>query len=58
MSREHTLDCLSERWIEYLGGFVVDGYVNDYLSVSSELSDWYMNFPKGSYSPLSAEPKF
>lgn len=59
MSRDHKPDCLSERLrIESLGGFVDDGYVNGYLSVARALGDWDMKLPKGSSSPLSAEPEF
>jgi len=59
MSRDHKPDCPSERSrIESLGGFVDDGYVNGELSVARALGDWDMKLPKGSSSPLSAEPEF
>lgn len=59
MSSDHKPNCLSERLrIESLGGFVYDGYLNGCLSVARALGDWDMKLPKGSSTPLSAEPEF
>lgn len=58
MSRDHKPDYASERTrIEKLGGVIYDGYLNGQLSVSRALGDWHMKGPKGSASPLSAEPE-
>lgn len=46
------------RRVEELGGYVDDGYLNGVLSVSRALGDWDMKLPKGSPSPLIAEPEF
>ncbi|GAB2282142.1 hypothetical protein Dimus_036504 [Dionaea muscipula] len=59
MSQDHKPTCPSERRrVEELGGFVDDGYLNGVLSLSRALGDWDMKFPKGSASPLTAEPEF
>ncbi|KAK8614957.1 hypothetical protein V6N13_068743 [Hibiscus sabdariffa] len=59
MSEDHRPIYPSERRrVEELGGFIDDGYLNGVLSVSRALGDWDMKFPKGSPSPLIAEPEF
>nr|ACJ84149.1 unknown [Medicago truncatula]AFK46224.1 unknown [Medicago truncatula] len=44
------------RRVEELGGFIDDGYLNGYLSVTRALGDWDLKFPLGAASPLIAEP--
>ncbi|TYJ45546.1 hypothetical protein E1A91_A02G064400v1 [Gossypium mustelinum] len=57
MSHDHRPSYLPERKrVEELGGFIDDGYLNGYLSVTRALGDWDMKFPLGSASPLIAEP--
>ncbi|KAH7578192.1 hypothetical protein ACOSP7_000604 [Xanthoceras sorbifolium] len=46
------------RRVEELGGYVDDVYLNGVLSVSRALGDWDMKLPRGSPSPLIAEPEF
>ncbi|XP_031279653.1 probable protein phosphatase 2C 49 [Pistacia vera] len=59
MSQDHRPIYPSERRrVEELGGYVDDGYLNGVLSVSRALGDWDMKFPRGSPSPLIAEPEF
>ncbi|KAJ4727876.1 Protein phosphatase 2C-like protein [Melia azedarach] len=59
MSEDHRPIYPSERRrVEELGGFVDDGYLNGVLSVSRALGDWDMKLPRGSPSPLIAEPEF
>ncbi|KAI4301555.1 hypothetical protein L6164_034822 [Bauhinia variegata] len=59
MSQDHRPIYPSERKrVEELGGFVDDGYLNGVLSVTRALGDWDMKFPRGSSSPLIAEPEF
>lgn len=59
MSQDHRPIYPSERKrVEELGGYVDDGYLNGVLSVSRALGDWDMKFPRGSASPLIAEPEF
>ncbi|GAB4830625.1 hypothetical protein Ancab_020391 [Ancistrocladus abbreviatus] len=59
MSQDHRPIYPSERRrVEDLGGYVDDGYLNGVLSLSRALGDWDMKFPKGSSSPLIAEPEF
>lgn len=58
LSKDHKPDSSSERLrIEKLGGVVHDGYLNGQLSVARAIGDWHMKDPKGSSSPLSAEPE-
>ncbi|XP_074267575.1 putative protein phosphatase 2C 49 [Silene latifolia] len=58
MSKDHRPTCPSEkRRVEEAGGYVEDGYVNGVLSVSRALGDWDLKLPKGSTSPLIAEPE-
>ncbi|KAL5209906.1 hypothetical protein ABZP36_005529 [Zizania latifolia] len=58
LSRDHKPNCKSEKIrIENLGGTVFDGYLNGQLAVARALGDWHMKGPKGSKSPLSAEPE-
>ncbi|CAL4937452.1 unnamed protein product [Urochloa decumbens] len=58
LSRDHKPNCKSEKIrIEKLGGTVFDGYLNGQLAVARALGDWHMKGPKGSVSPLSAEPE-
>ncbi|KAF3436587.1 hypothetical protein FNV43_RR23679 [Rhamnella rubrinervis] len=59
MSQDHRPIYQSERRrVEELGGYIDDGYLNGVLSVSRALGDWDMKFPRGSSSPLIAEPEF
>ncbi|GAB2298512.1 hypothetical protein Dimus_032575 [Dionaea muscipula] len=59
LSQDHRPTYPSERRrVEELGGFVDDGYLNGVLSLSRALGDWDMKFPKGSTSPLIADPEF
>lgn len=59
MSQDHRPIYPSERMrVEELGGYIDDGYLNGVLSVSRALGDWDMKFPRGSPSPLIAEPEF
>ncbi|KMT10019.1 hypothetical protein BVRB_5g122340 [Beta vulgaris subsp. vulgaris] len=58
MSQDHRPTYPSEkRRVEELGGYVDDGYLNGVLSVTRALGDWDMKLPKGSASPLIAEPE-
>ncbi|KAB1213795.1 putative protein phosphatase 2C 49 [Morella rubra] len=57
MSQDHRPSYLPERRrVEELGGYIDDGYLNGYLSVTRALGDWDLKFPPGSASPLIAEP--
>ncbi|GER55143.1 protein phosphatase 2C family protein [Striga asiatica] len=59
MSQDHRPNHLAERQrVEELGGFIDDGYLNGVLSVTRALGDWDMKLPRGSASPLIAEPEF
>ncbi|KAA8549040.1 hypothetical protein F0562_000724 [Nyssa sinensis] len=59
MSQDHRPIYASERRrVEELGGYVDDGYLNGVLSVTRALGDWDMKLPRGSASPLIAEPEF
>ncbi|KAM3267195.1 putative protein phosphatase 2C 47 [Capsicum chacoense] len=59
MSQDHRPNYASERRrVEELGGFIDDGYLNGVLSVTRALGDWDMKLPRGSSSPLIAEPEF
>ncbi|KAL1341241.1 hypothetical protein HN51_027726 [Arachis hypogaea] len=59
MSQDHRPIYASERRrVEELGGYIEDGYLNGVLSVTRALGDWDMKLPKGSSSPLIAEPEF
>ncbi|KAF8401246.1 hypothetical protein HHK36_012178 [Tetracentron sinense] len=59
MSQDHRpIYPLERRRVEELGGYIEDGYLNGVLSVSRALGDWDMKFPRGSASPLIAEPEF
>lgn len=59
LSQDHRPIYPSERRrVEELGGYVDDGYLNGVLSVSRALGDWDMKLPRGSSSPLIAEPEF
>lgn len=58
MSQDHRPIYLPERRrVESCGGFVDDGYLNGILSVTRALGDWDMKLPRGSRSPLIAEPE-
>lgn len=58
MSQDHRPSYLPERKrVEALGGYIDDGYLNGYLSVTRALGDWDMKLPFGSSSPLIAEPE-
>ncbi|CAL0325446.1 unnamed protein product [Lupinus luteus] len=57
MSQDHRPSYLPEqRRVEELGGFIDDGYLNGYLSVTRALGDWDLKFPLGAASPLIADP--
>ncbi|URD92581.1 phosphatase 2C [Musa troglodytarum] len=59
MSQDHRPIHAAERErVEQSGGFVEDGYLNGVLSVTRALGDWDMKMPRGSPSPLIAEPEF
>ncbi|KAH7516935.1 hypothetical protein FEM48_Zijuj09G0008500 [Ziziphus jujuba var. spinosa] len=59
MSQDHRPIYPSEqRRVEELGGYIDDGYLNGVLSVTRALGDWDMKLPRGSSSPLIAEPEF
>ncbi|KAL2556468.1 putative protein phosphatase 2C 49 [Forsythia ovata] len=59
MSQDHRPNYALERQrVEELGGFIDDGYLNGVLSVTRALGDWDMKLPRGSPSPLIAEPEF
>ncbi|GMH28014.1 hypothetical protein Nepgr_029857 [Nepenthes gracilis] len=59
MSKDHRpIYPLERRRVEELGGYVDDGYLNGVLSLSRALGDWDMKLPKGSSSPLIADPEF
>ncbi|KAL1189280.1 putative protein phosphatase 2C 49 [Cardamine amara subsp. amara] len=58
MSQDHRPIYLPERRrVEECGGFIDDGYLNGVLSVTRALGDWDMKLPRGSQSPLIAEPE-
>lgn len=57
MSQDHRPSYLPERRrVEESGGYIDDGYLNGYLSVTRALGDWCLKLPLGSASPLIAEP--
>lgn len=59
MSQDHRPIYPSERRrVEELGGYVEDGYLNGVLSVTRALGDWDMKLPRGTPSPLIADPEF
>ncbi|KAL3531558.1 hypothetical protein ACH5RR_010880 [Cinchona calisaya] len=59
MSQDHRPSYASEhRRVEEPGGLIDDGYLNGVLSVTRALRDWDMKLPRGSASPLIAEPEF
>lgn len=59
MSQDHRpIHPPERRRVEELGGFIDDGYLNGVLSVSRALGDWDMKLPRGSPSPLIADPEF
>lgn len=59
MSQDHrpiyAVEC---RRVVESGGYIDDGYLNGVLSLSRALGDWEMKLPRGSPSPLIAEPEF
>ncbi|CAL9237253.1 unnamed protein product [Arabidopsis halleri] len=58
MSQDHRPIYLPEiKRVEECGGFIDDGYLNGVLSVTRALGDWDMKLPRGSQSPLIAEPE-
>lgn len=58
MSQDHRPTYPSEKQrVEELGAYIDDGYLNGVLSVTRALGDWDMKLPKGSPSPLIAEPE-
>ena len=59
MSQDHRpIHPPERRRVEELGGFIDDGYLNGVLSVSRALGDWDIKLPRGSPSPLIADPEF
>ncbi|KAJ6823934.1 putative protein phosphatase 2C 47 [Iris pallida] len=59
MSQDHRPIYDAERQRVLLsGGYVDDGYLNGVLSVSRALGDWDVKLPRGSSSPLIADPEF
>ncbi|XP_058082261.1 probable protein phosphatase 2C 2 [Magnolia sinica] len=59
MSQDHKpMYAAERRRVEESGGYVEDIYLNGVLSVSRALGDWDMKLPRGSLSPLTAEPEF
>ncbi|KAL5561070.1 hypothetical protein UlMin_030817 [Ulmus minor] len=60
MSQDHRPTYPSERRrVEELGAYIdEDGYLNGVLAVTRALGDWDMKLPRGSPSPLIAEPEF
>ncbi|KAL6008737.1 hypothetical protein ACLOJK_021963 [Asimina triloba] len=59
MSQDHKPIYSAERKrVEESGGYIDDGYLNGVLSVTRALGDWDMKLPRGSPSPLIAEPEF
>ncbi|KAJ6794159.1 putative protein phosphatase 2C 47 [Iris pallida] len=59
MSQDHRPIYDAERQrVESSGGYIDDGYLNGVLSVSRALGDWDVKLPRGSPSPLIAEPEF
>ncbi|KAI0528855.1 hypothetical protein KFK09_001398 [Dendrobium nobile] len=59
MSQDHRPIHAAERQrVEACGGYIDDGYLNGMLSVSRALGDWDIKLPRGSPSPLIAEPEF
>ncbi|XP_050372663.1 probable protein phosphatase 2C 13 [Argentina anserina] len=57
MSQDHKPTYLPERRrVEQLGGYIDDGYLNGYLSVTRTLGNWDFKLQLGSSSPLIAEP--
>ncbi|XP_058076526.1 probable protein phosphatase 2C 2 [Magnolia sinica] len=59
MSQDHKPKYTAERKrVEESGGYIDDGYLNGVLSVTRALGDWDMKLPRGSPSPLIAEPEF
>lgn len=59
MSQDHRPNYAAElQRIEESGGYIDDGYLNGVLSVTRALGDWDMKLPRGSPSPLIAEPEF
>ncbi|CAA2979226.1 probable phosphatase 2C 49 [Olea europaea subsp. europaea] len=59
MSQDHRPNYASERKrVEELGGFIDRDYLNGVLAVTRALGDWDMKLPRGSPSPLIAEPEF
>lgn len=59
MSQDHRpIHPPERRRVEELGGYIEDGYLNGVLSITRALGDWDMKLPRGSPSPLIAEPEF
>ncbi|XP_024362353.1 probable protein phosphatase 2C 57 [Physcomitrium patens] len=59
MSRDHVPSAAWERSrIESAGGYVIDGYINEQLTVARAIGDWHMKGLKevGGKGPLSAVP--
>ncbi|XP_074575680.1 putative protein phosphatase 2C 2 isoform X2 [Curcuma longa] len=59
MSQDHRpIHDAERKRVERSGGFIEDGYLNGALSVTRALGDWDLKMPRGSPSPLIAEPEF
>ncbi|XP_010921355.2 probable protein phosphatase 2C 47 [Elaeis guineensis] len=59
LSQDHRPIYAAERQrVEESGGYIDDGYLNGVLSVTRALGDWDIKSPRGSPSPLIAEPEF
>ncbi|XP_059631991.1 probable protein phosphatase 2C 49 [Cornus florida] len=57
MSQDHRPNSVAERKrVEDLGGYIKYGFLNGELAVTRALGDWHMKYPRGSSSPLIAEP--
>lgn len=59
MSQDHRpIHAAERKRVEECGGYIDDGYLNGMLSVSRALGDWDIKLPRGSPSPLIADPEF
>ncbi|XP_010024831.2 probable protein phosphatase 2C 49 [Eucalyptus grandis] len=57
MSQDHKPSFPPEqKRVEDLGGWINDGYLNGWLSVTRALGDWDLKLPVGSAKPLIADP--
>ncbi|XP_042379531.1 probable protein phosphatase 2C 2 [Zingiber officinale] len=59
MSQDHRpTNAVERQRIEASGGYIDGGYLNGVLSLTRALGDWDIKEPRGSPSPLIAEPEF